>query len=201
MPVTIKVVPLVVYGPPTPLTKDEMRDLIRKVAEEEGYDRVDYAISIATCESGLNQWAKSKTGDYGLWQIHLKAHPDVTLEQAYDPLWSSRWSIRALKAGSRAWTCQRRVEAKFASRNCVTTVLRAGYTLPPTKNGYAGTIPTNAKDIKDGQLAVAVTTEGPVGHVLVVKKVDGKYVSVIEGNFLNGVGRIVPTSVIKGFVL
>ncbi|MEI7603709.1 MAG: transglycosylase SLT domain-containing protein [bacterium] len=36
-------------------------------------------------ESGCNPNAVSKTGDYGICQIHLSAHPDVTQEQALNP--------------------------------------------------------------------------------------------------------------------
>lgn len=186
-----------VYGPPAPLTPQEAEALIRRVSAELGYNRPDYAVAIAKCESGLRPWAKSRTGDHGLWQINKRAHPDISAKQAYDPEWSTYWAIRALKRGSRAWTCQRIIERK----NCVTTVVQAGYKLPKSRNGWAGTIPTNAKSINEGQLAVAVTTEGTHGHVLVVKRVDGQYISVIEGNYPNGIGRVVPTTVIKGFVI
>jgi hypothetical protein len=90
--------------------------------------------------------------------------------------------------------------AYFNGYNCVTTLRAAGYSVPRTKNGYAGTIPTSLQDISEGETAVAVTNEGPVGHVVAVKKVDGKLISVTEGNHPVGVGRVVPDGVVKGFV-
>ena len=96
----------------------------------------------------------------------------------------------------------RRASFSGKSGNCYTTVVSAGYKLPRTENGWAGTLPVNANKITDGQLAVVVTSEGPHGHVLVVRQVQGKLVSVIEGNYPGGgVGRIVPPSVVKGFIL
>lgn len=39
---------------------------------------------------------------YGVCQIHLPSHPDITLEQAYDPKWCLDWSAEQFKEG-RQW--------------------------------------------------------------------------------------------------
>lgn len=35
---------------------------------------------------------------YGAWQIHRGYHPDVTVEQATDPYWAAKWTIKRLIA-------------------------------------------------------------------------------------------------------
>jgi len=51
-----------------------------------------------------------KVGDreksFGLWQIHLPSHPNITYEQAIDPEWSTDWAARQFKEGRAYWwTC------------------------------------------------------------------------------------------------
>lgn len=67
----------------------------------------------ASCESDFTARAK---GDYegavptsfGVFQIHLPAHREITREQAMDPLWASRWAAGQFIAGNaRIWTCYR----------------------------------------------------------------------------------------------
>lgn len=81
----------------------------------------EYAVSIAHeyslnteaftrvigCES---HWKADAIGDggtsYGIAQIHLPAHPDVSREQALDPKWAIRWMAQQW-ANNRAywWSC------------------------------------------------------------------------------------------------
>ncbi len=67
----------------------------------------DSYLSIPNCESGFNPLAVGDHGtSYGLWQIHLPAHLDVTKEQALDPVWSTRWAMAQLKLGkAKIWSC------------------------------------------------------------------------------------------------
>ena len=83
--------------------------------------------------------------------------------------------------------------------DCVSTLRGAGYNVPRTTDGYARSIPVVGKDIAEGEVKVAVTYEGAVGHVVAVKQVDGQLISVTEGNHSQGVGRVVSPSVLKGF--
>jgi len=45
---------------------------------------------------------------YGIAQIHLPAHPHITLEQALDPLWSIEWMAEQFAEGrENMWTCHK----------------------------------------------------------------------------------------------
>ena len=56
-------------------------------AIQAGFRGASIATIVAICmaESGLNTQAVSPTQDYGLVQIHLAAHPGVTMACALDP--------------------------------------------------------------------------------------------------------------------
>ena len=85
---------------------EPIEELIKRIAE-------DYKVSpslmlrIARCESGLRP---SAIGDFnnsfGLWQIHLPSHPQITKEQALNALWSTKWSAEKIANGKAyMWTC------------------------------------------------------------------------------------------------
>lgn len=67
------------------------------------------AFTVADCENSfVAANGPSPTGDWGAWQIHLSAHPDVSQAQAEDPWYSTMWSWRASSRGtdfSPTWTC------------------------------------------------------------------------------------------------
>jgi len=85
-----------------------MKNLIRGISKEMGYKKPEWAIAIATCESGLNPKAVGDSGkSWGMWQIHQPSHPTVG-KKAFDADWSTRWAIERLKAGRDSmWTCAR----------------------------------------------------------------------------------------------
>lgn len=65
-----------------------------------------YLIALANCESSLNPTVQSKfkqsygqEQSFGLFQIHLKAHKNVTVEQAKDPVFNAKWAIEEIKKG------------------------------------------------------------------------------------------------------
>lgn len=97
---------------------DEIAQLI---AERAVASHVDphMALYIADRESSLVPTAQgdfsTTTQEYtsfGIWQIHLTAHTDITLEQATDPVWSTEWAINQLAQGNcKIWTtCPLKVE-------------------------------------------------------------------------------------------
>lgn len=86
-------------------------------------------------------------------------------------------------------------------KNCVKCLRAAGFHVPAGYVRGAGTIPVTVKDISEGEVAVAVTHEGWVGHVVAVQKLHGKLVSVFECNHPRQSGQEVPWTVVKGFVV
>jgi hypothetical protein len=61
------------------------------------------------CESSLNPKAiGDHNTSFGISQIHLPAHPDVTKEQAFDPVFASEFMAKNFAQGNqKAWTCWR----------------------------------------------------------------------------------------------
>jgi hypothetical protein len=68
----------------------------------------DLANCIVSHES---QWIGSKVGDignvhgesFGLWQIEVKQHDDITQAEALDPFESTDWALSKIAAGHVAW--------------------------------------------------------------------------------------------------
>lgn len=93
------------------LSKQSYITMIRRIGKEVGLKDVDRAIKIANCESGINPKAIGDHGwSYGIWQIYLKAHPNITKAQAQDPEWSTRWALTHMKQGHwNMWSCNRKI--------------------------------------------------------------------------------------------
>lgn len=64
-------------------------------------------LATLNCESGLDYLAVGDNGhSFGVAQIFLPAHKDITKEQALDWRWSIDWSVMQWKKGNqRIWTC------------------------------------------------------------------------------------------------
>jgi len=84
--------------------------------------------------------------------------------------------------------------------NCVKCMRAAGFSVPSGYVRGAGTIPVPVRDIAEGEVAVAVTHEGWVGHVVLVQKLKGKLISVFECNHPRTAGSEIPRAVVKGFL-
>ena len=80
--------------------------LIKKIAKEEGVDP-DLAARVAKAESKFNPEAKNTNSDgskdRGLYQINNKWHPEVSDEQAFDPIFSTHFFCKAFKEGHLDW--------------------------------------------------------------------------------------------------
>jgi soluble lytic murein transglycosylase-like protein len=63
--------------------------------------------NIINCESDFNPKAIGDFGtSYGLVQIHLVAHPDISKADAYDPIFSIDYLAKSIKNGKgNQWTC------------------------------------------------------------------------------------------------
>ena len=64
---------------------------------------------VISCESNYNPNNIGDNGtSFGLVQIHLPAHPNITKSQALDPDFAIDYLTKNLKAGNgRMWTCYR----------------------------------------------------------------------------------------------
>jgi len=67
---------------------------------------------IIQCESSFNPNAIGDGGySFGLVQIHLPSHPDVTKEQALDPEFATTFLADKLSKGQGyLWTCYRMIQ-------------------------------------------------------------------------------------------
>lgn len=54
-------------------------------------------------ESGFNPNARSSTGDWGIAQINLQAHPDVTPQEALNPAFAIPWAAAYLRSLIDRW--------------------------------------------------------------------------------------------------
>ena len=62
---------------------------------------------IVACESNFNPQAIGDHGkSFGIFQIHLPSHPQVSKAQARDPYWSLAWAIDKYSKGEIGiWSC------------------------------------------------------------------------------------------------
>lgn len=63
-------------------------------------------LNTARNESRLNPNAIGDHGtSYGLYQLHLPAHPDISKENAENIIWSTQWTINEIRKNScKIWT-------------------------------------------------------------------------------------------------
>ena len=85
-----------------------LQDLASSTAARYGIDPIAFQKVIA-CESN---WDINIVGDFGtsfgLMQIHLPAHPDITQAEADDPIWAMNWAAdQWSKGNAHIWTCAR----------------------------------------------------------------------------------------------
>lgn len=87
-------------------TPAQIEDYIIYKAMAEQLD-VNTVLNIARCES---RFYADRVGDggksYGVFQIHLPAHPEVSAEQALNPAWNVNWAIEQMVLGKfKMWSC------------------------------------------------------------------------------------------------
>lgn len=142
---------------------------------------------------------------FALWR-NLPRQEVAAAPQWEEPRWSGTMRLVMLEHPGNTKTVAA-VWPKKAPRtrlgtDCVSTLKRAGL-LPQgrvTLNGRASSIPVKPLKLSEGEKAVVKTREGPIGHVVYVEKVDGQYVSRVEGGYRGGIGRVVNPKMIVGEV-
>ncbi len=72
---------------------------------------IEKILDVIKCESNFRNIQSEIIKDgirepsFGIAQIHLPSHPDVSMEQALDEEFSIHWTAKKWKAGFRLWTC------------------------------------------------------------------------------------------------
>ena len=106
-------------------TTEELKTLITETAKMRKL-HIGRFLATATCEVKKNEdgsWdykaqsdhttKKGRENSWGLWQINLDAHPDITKEQARDPLFSTRFASDEWEKGNAwKWTCYNNLYGK-----------------------------------------------------------------------------------------
>lgn len=82
--------------------------LIHHYADKYGVSEIELTGTI-NCESGFDPNAIGDLGtSFGLSQIHLPAHPDITKAQALDPDFAIQFMAEQFSEGNaKIWTCAR----------------------------------------------------------------------------------------------
>lgn len=70
---------------------------------------------VLNCESTLNPNAVGDNGkSFGIAQIHLPSHPEITKEQALDPAFAIEYLAKEISEGNGGqWSCWRIVQARL----------------------------------------------------------------------------------------
>lgn len=98
-------------------TREQMEEFLKKYSEKMGIP-FQPVYNVISCESGWNPKIQSqhiKDGkqeeSFGLAQIYLPAHPNVTKEQALDPEFSIKFIVDKFAEGKAyLWTCWRKTK-------------------------------------------------------------------------------------------
>ena len=71
-------------------------------------------LAVMKCESGFNALAVGdKNTSFGLSQIHLPAHPEVTKGQAFDPSFAVEFMVKGFAEHKQSmWTCYSKLQSK-----------------------------------------------------------------------------------------
>ncbi len=81
-------------------------EIIRKIAKEEGVDP-ELTVRVAKCESNLNYKAINTntdgSRDRGLFQINEKWHPEISDEEALNPITATTFFCKSFKEGHLDW--------------------------------------------------------------------------------------------------
>jgi hypothetical protein len=91
---------------------------INAIAQSRNFAHTSYLLRLSYCESRFNQYTVNDNGkfgkDYGVFQINLKYHPEITVAQAQDINFATNWTIDQINAGRQSlWVCDRLIKGKF----------------------------------------------------------------------------------------
>lgn len=93
---------------PIAYTQENASVIIEAYAAHNGIPAAPLIATLA-CESKFNPASVGDHGtSFGVAQIHLPAHPEITKTQALDPLWAIDWTAKEFALGHQGmWSCYR----------------------------------------------------------------------------------------------
>ena len=109
------------FPPQTEGIQKEVRDYIIQIAQR--YNLGQKFVDVAKCESDfIPQQSKiwhngRRENSWGVWQINLDWHPEITQDQAMNVIWSTNWAKdRWLEGKTHLWACYKNYE-NYSFRN------------------------------------------------------------------------------------
>jgi surface antigen len=147
--------------------EESIEDKAKTIAEAYGVS-FDIMNKIIENES---KWNPDAIGDndnsYGLIQIHLPSHPEITKEQALNPEFALDFLAKEIKAG-REW--------QWTSCNCYSVAMNKLGKLPKMAN-----IVSNSNYPRVGGLIIF--NYSGLKHIAVIESVEDDGIHVLEGNY------------------
>lgn len=95
---------------PLPYTVENAPVIIEAYAVRYGIEAAPLVATLS-CESHMRADAVGDKGQsFGLAQIHLPAHKDITKEEALNPFFAIDWSAREFSLGHQSlWSCYKKL--------------------------------------------------------------------------------------------
>ncbi len=99
-------VPVTLAKEPITIAKPSIHELIATYSALYGVSN-EKLTKVLTCESNLNPRAVGDNGtSYGIAQIHLSSHKDISKEEALNPDFAIRWTAQQFALNKQnMWTC------------------------------------------------------------------------------------------------
>lgn len=97
-------------NPASATTRAEFEAYARHEAKVNGVN-ADHLVETLRCEAHFKSKSIGDSGSsYGLAQIHLPSHPDITPKQALNGYWAIDWTIKQFYNGNAdMWSCWRKL--------------------------------------------------------------------------------------------
>lgn len=101
-------------APDVPLYEKPVEQIVEHFANQYSVS-AEKMLATMKCESGMNVKSKGdlrngQPTSFGLSQIHLPAHPEVTIDMAFDPVFASEFMAKGFSENKATmWSCYRKL--------------------------------------------------------------------------------------------
>lgn len=157
---------------PQPARLETVQEMATRIAADHHIPEATLT-NLVSSESGWNPEAVGDNGcSFGLTQINICAHKNVTKKQALDPNWNLEWAAQQIQDGT---------EDIYTSCNCYSLV----WTLVPNLPHMADILP-NTDKARIGEVAIFYYTDRETGeqikHVAYITARDDNSFTIQEAN-------------------